>query len=184
VWRRAEDPTHVVGPRESPESHALGAESDLDALGVEAGEVAAGLEADAVEEGDEMLGGRQNGDRERGEVVAVGAGADNERSFEFLVYCRHFRRDRAHCHTSAHVGYPLLARHLEQSLRERSSIEPARVCPDTTQRPRLRPVPGLRRVPPHSDARRFGQQRDHEVSGERRAGRPARAPETDEAHDA
>jgi hypothetical protein len=84
VRGRAEEPARVVGPREPPESHAVGAEPDLDALGGEAGEVAAGLDADAVEEGDEILGGREDGDREGREEVAVGAGADEDGRPEVL----------------------------------------------------------------------------------------------------
>jgi hypothetical protein len=61
---RMEEPARIVGARESPDPHAVGAESDLDALGGEAREIGAGLEADAVEERDERLGWRQHRDRE------------------------------------------------------------------------------------------------------------------------
>ena len=82
MWSRPKKPARVVGAREPPELHAVGAESDFDAFGGKAGKVGTGLDADAVEEGEEVLGRREDRDGVWGEEVAVGAGADDKERAE------------------------------------------------------------------------------------------------------
>ena len=74
-WRRrAEQEPAIVGPREPPESDAIGAEAKLDRCLVQPGEIAAALDAGALEQVEEAILGGQHRDGEGGDPVAVGAG--------------------------------------------------------------------------------------------------------------
>jgi hypothetical protein len=87
------------------------------------------------------------------------------------MHRRYLGRDGTHRHPRARVLHPVLACNTQQRRCERPPTEPSRIGPDTSRFA-------------DRDARSLGEERDREISGKRRAGRPARAPETDEAHDA
>ena len=130
----------------------------------------AGLDAEPLEQRGEMFGGRA---RER-------AGAMNDASVPgltmttdagFDALCRprlrrrraSWRRRRARRRSRSRL--PRAA-----SLGEQAAVETARVAPHES-------------TFADGDARRDGEQTGDEISGEVRAGRPARTPETDVAHD-